>query len=124
MKAIISEYFSVIPFVVAVYLHGSFSKGTMRKDSDIDVAIIVSGKKPDRIKLLEFSSDLELKLNRVIDIGIISSENLVYSKEVIINGICIYSRDSNLRQLNEATLLSMYVDFQFERREVLNAYSN
>ncbi|MCF7792271.1 MAG: nucleotidyltransferase domain-containing protein [Victivallales bacterium] len=124
IKNIISAYFSNIPQVKTVYLHGSIIKKCSRNDSDIDIAIIVNDDlNINKLKLLEFSSDLEIKLGTVVDIGIVSSANLVYSKEVIENGICVYSNDENMRKLKEATLLSLYLDFQDERQEILNAYT-
>ena len=125
IKSVVLEYFTAFPDVTAVYLHGSFAKGCSREDSDIDLGLmIISGRRIDKIQMLCISSDLELKLERRVDIGIISSDNLIYSKEAISRGVCIYSSDEFARKMSETTLLSMYLDFQNERKEVLNAYRN
>lgn len=124
IKSVVRDCFSGIPSVFAVYLHGSMIKGAFRPESDIDIGIMLPNGKMDKFRLLEISSELELKLNRTVDIGIISSENLIYSKEAIINGKCIFCNNELEKSLKEATLLSLYQDFCFERREIVNAYRN
>lgn len=123
IKKNITDYFSSDERIVAVYLHGSYSKGKVHPGSDIDLALLPDqAEKIDFRELLKMSGDLEIKLNRTIDIGVVSSKNLVYAKEVIYNGCCLLVKDKYKKEIYETTLLSMYTDFQYERREVLNAY--
>ena len=124
IETIVSDYFANLTNVYGVYLHGSFAKNTTHLNSDIDIGIMSDFIKFNKIELLRMASDLEIKLGRVVDLGIISSENLVYSKEAIHNGKCIHCTDNNKRMLMEATLLAMYVELQEERKEILNAYRN
>ena len=42
-KQAISDLLMAYGNVVAVYLHGSVIKGTMRDDSDIDIALLLAG---------------------------------------------------------------------------------
>jgi uncharacterized protein len=123
IKKVINCYFREDNCIIAVYLHGSYSKNKVRSDSDIDLAILVKpNKKISSMELLKMSGDLEIELKKVIDIGVVSAKNLVYAKEVIANGLCILNNDNNAKDFCEMTLLSMYTDFQYERKEVLNAY--
>ncbi len=124
IEFVIKEYFKAFPLILAAYLHGSMANGNARSGSDIDLGIMFLSGKVDKLKFLDIASDLELKLKRIVDIGIVSSDNLVYSKESINNGICLFSANEILRKTREAELLAMYVDFNFERREVINAYRN
>jgi uncharacterized protein len=125
IKKIVNNYFSKDNRIIAVYLHGSYSKNSVHPNSDIDLAILVEqNEKIDTKELLKISADLEIALKQIIDIGIISSQNLVYAKEVIYNGQCLMCNDKYKKEFCETTLLSMYTDFQYERREVLNAYRN
>jgi uncharacterized protein len=125
IKNIINEYFTKDDRIAAVYIHGSFAKNTIHNNSDIDLAILLNkNEKISSLELLNFSTDLDIKLERHIDIGFLSSENLVYSKEVIKNGLRTYCNKENFTMLMEATLLSMYANLQQERKEILNAYSN
>jgi len=123
IRKVVSNYFIDDNRIIAVYLHGSYSKQTVHPGSDIDLAILLKqGEKIDSRELLSMSADIEVELDRVIDLGIVSSKNLVYAKEVIYNGQCLLCNDKYKKELYETTLLSMYTDFQYERREILNAY--
>jgi hypothetical protein len=57
-----------------------------------------------------------------VDIGLLSSHNLVYAKETIIIDKEIYTKDRNYTDLMTTTFPGMYIMFQEERREVLDAY--
>lgn len=120
---IISEQVSKFPDVLAVYLLGSAANDVMRQGSDIDLAILTfAGKKITGSELLTLSGNLGYSLGLDFDIGEMSSKNLVYSKEAILTGKCIFTKDKLKTEQKINTLLSMYYNFQIERREVLNAY--
>jgi hypothetical protein len=55
------------------------------------------------------ASELGILLNKTVDIGEVSSRNLVYAKEVIYKGIPVFVRDERYALIMEMTLLSMYV---------------
>jgi predicted nucleotidyltransferase len=57
-----------------------------------------------------------------VDLGLLGSGNLIYAKEAIFTGIRIFSRNDAAADAAEATLLGMYVSFNEERQEVLDAY--
>jgi predicted nucleotidyltransferase len=107
----------------AVYLMGSAARGQMRPDSDIDIALLpAAGKKIDDLKRLALAADISFTSGLKLDIGILSTANLVYAKEAILTGVEIYVKDRVYTDLMTTTLLGMYLDFQDQRREVLNAY--
>lgn len=109
--------------VLAAYLLGSAASGRMRPDSDLDLALMTMPdvKLPplDRIAL---AAELGLEVGIVVDIGELSSGNLVYAKEAILTGRRIFTRDSFQTDLKACTLLGMYCRFNEERHEVLDAY--
>lgn len=57
-----------------------------------------------------------------MDLGEISSRNLVYAREVLLTGIPVYRKDSERVDLLRANLLGMYIQFNLDRKEVLDAY--
>ncbi|MCW7472007.1 type VII toxin-antitoxin system MntA family adenylyltransferase antitoxin [Leptospira levettii] len=119
----IVDYFSKVPEVLAVYLLGSAAKDTMRPGSDIDLAILpFEGISISGTELFKFAGDLGYQLGLDFDLGEMSSRNLVYSKEAIFSGKAILVKDKPKVELRTNTLISMYFNFQIERREVLNAY--
>ncbi len=109
--------------VRAVYLLGSALKGTMRHDSDIDVALMLAENvASSRSALLDLGARLTLKLGHEVDLGIISSANLVYARQVILTGKRLYAKDQMSVEKREAELLGLYARFHEDRREVLDAY--
>ena len=110
--------------IEAIYLHGSAVHGRLRDDSDIDIGLLTrGGAELDTESRITYSMELEQRLGREIDLGIVSSRNLVYTAEVLMHGRRIYERDRDRVELAETTLLGMWVRFNEERQEVLNAYT-
>jgi predicted nucleotidyltransferase len=119
----IVEYFQNDPRVCAVFLLGSAAKGQMRPDSDIDIAILpASGEKITDTQRISLAADLSIFSGLKLDIGILSSANLIYAKEAILTGFEIFVKNRFYTDLMTTNLLGMYIMFQDQRREVLNAY--
>jgi len=109
--------------IMAAYLLGSAASGTLRPDSDIDVAVLpAKGVRLRRSHLLELSTSLSLELGREADLGVLSSANLVYARQAILAGVRLFTKDPFYSDLMETTLLSMYLWFSEERKEISDAY--
>jgi predicted nucleotidyltransferase len=109
--------------IESAYLLGSAAKSTMRPDSDVDVAILpVKGCTFNDLSRSKLAANLSFALNHSVDIGILSSSNLIYAKEAILTGRRIFTRNAFIADMAETTLLSMYACFNEERQEVINAY--
>ncbi len=95
----------------------------MRADSDIDLAIMFEpGFSMDILERMDKAAKLSYELKHFIDLGEISNRNLVYAREVLLTGIPIYMKDSDKVNLVRANLLGLYVQFNQDRKEVLDAY--
>ncbi len=109
--------------LAAVYLHGSAVKTGLRADSDIDLALLFEhGKNPDAKKLFTVRSELEEAVGRSVDLGVLSTENPVFAKEVITSGKRLMCTDATFCQYFEMYVLSFYAKLNDERRQVLNSY--
>ncbi len=110
--------------LAAVYLLGSGARGCLRPDSDLDLALlpargcVISAE--DRLSL---AADLEELAGRPVDVGVLSTANLVYAKEAVAQGVLIFERDPAARARFAMLVLSMYAALQESRREVLQAYA-
>jgi predicted nucleotidyltransferase len=112
------------PAVAAVYLLGSAAAGRLRADSDVDLALLPArGNLITPEQRLELAADLEDLVGRIVDVGILSTANLVYAKEAVANGLLLFERDPAARARFAALVFSMYADLQENRREVLHAYA-
>lgn len=110
--------------VAAAYLLGSAARGEMRPDSDLDIALLpVRGAAFSSKDRLSLAADLEEIVGRTVDVGVLSTANLVYAKEAVAHGIVIFERDSLERARFAMLVLSMYASLQETRREVLHAYA-
>ncbi len=110
--------------VLAAYLHGSTAKGSARPDSDVDIALLPTPGQRLPLKVrLECAGELESVLGCTVDIGELSTRNLIYAKEVIANGQEIFTTNRFQSDLFMATSLAMYAELQQQRKEVLDAYT-
>ena len=123
IKRIIKKYLYKESLILSSSLLGSAEDGRMRAESDVDIAVMLyPGNSLDSYKKMKIIKDLSFELERLADIGEISSTNLVYSREALLKGEIIFSRDTDLFQNIRANLLGMYLQFNLEREEVINAY--
>ena len=121
--SVVVPIFVAEPRILALYALGSAVAGTMRGDSDIDLAVLVEpGRELDSLEKAELGAAASFLLGRDVDVGELSSRNLVYANEVIMKGRRLFERDEGKAALIEAGLLGMYARFNEERREVLDAY--
>jgi predicted nucleotidyltransferase len=122
--AVLRERLEREPVVAAVYLLGSAAAGRLRADSDLDIALLPArGSSILPEQRFALAADLEDLVGRVVDVGILSTANLVYAKEAVANGRVIFERDPAARARFVALVFSMYADLQENRREVLHAYA-
>ena len=108
----------------AAYLLGSAARDQLRGDSDVDVAILVSrgsGLAPDERIVL--TAELAAIFGRPVDLGLLSTANVVYAKEAVVTGRLLFARHPNVAAEFAMLALSMYASLQESRREVLRAYA-
>ena len=116
--------FSRVEGLRAAYLLGSAAAGRLRKDSDVDFAILL-----DPLRTLSLDeqvalvSELEGIMRREIDLGRMTPDGLVYAKEAICSGVRVYCRERTDVELFEATALALYVELRRNRREVEASYA-
>ena len=112
------------PRVIAVYVLGSAARDAMRPDSDVDFALLLApGTILPATDLTELTSTLSQALRRPVDLGLLSARNLVYTRQAVLTGKCLYRRPSSQAALMVANWLGLYACFQDERREILNVYT-
>ena len=118
--AVFKEYSEVI----AVFLLGSTASGNSRPDSDIDLAILTDGGESlDPVIRVNIANVLSYQLSKPVDLGQISSKNLVFAREALLKGDPVFVRDEERMNMIRATLLGMYIQYNLDRKEVVDAYS-
>ena len=109
--------------IAAAYLLGSAATGNLRDDSDIDIALLPAREQSISLQTrLELASQLEVKFNRTVDIGVITAKNLIYASEAILNGQRIVTLQKDDTEALETRLLGCYFTFRQDRKEVEESY--
>jgi predicted nucleotidyltransferase len=112
------------PRIIAVYVLGSAARDAMRPESDIDLALLLApGISLPPLDLAALATLLTETLGHPVDLGVLSSLNLVYARQAVLTGRCIYCRPFAPAALMVANLLGLYACFQDERQEILHAYT-
>jgi predicted nucleotidyltransferase len=110
--------------VEAAYLLGSAATGRLRRDSDVDIAVLPRhGGHLSLADRLALASSLAVVFGRPVDVGVLSTTNIVYAKEAVATGKIIFERDRLATGRFAMLTLSMYAALQEARREVLRAYA-
>ncbi|MFZ4484007.1 MAG: type VII toxin-antitoxin system MntA family adenylyltransferase antitoxin [Chthoniobacterales bacterium] len=110
--------------IASAYLLGSVVGGRLRNDSDIDVAVLpVRGAVFPAQDRLDLAARLENIFAREVDVGVLSTSNLVYAKEAVVGGRLFFERNHTATARFAMSVLSMYAELQEVRKEVLRAYA-
>ena len=103
--------------LIAVYLFGSFAKGTGGKKSDIDLAFVFDEKfyKEDPFRALQetelLSAGVSKNICKAVDAVVLNGSSLSFAYRAVREGVCIYERDIADRILYEVVLENKYRDF-------------
>ena len=103
-----------------VILYGSFAKGTVRGESDIDLAFF-GDKRLSAYERFDLANELAMIGGRDVDLVDIRDADAVLAVQIFAHGIPLYIRDENeyLRQRMRA--FSMYADFNERLAPVMEA---
>lgn len=120
----LTQKLSSIPEISAAYLHGSARSGNFRPDSDVDIAILpIRGLYLSLDKIMGLTTILSLDFPWDIDIGLLSTSNVIYSWHAIANGKLLFSHHPSHHDLFVATLMADYEILKQERRSIELAYT-
>jgi len=110
--------------VSVAYLLGSAAEDRLRPDSDVDIAVLLPHGQafPTQVRLA-LAAELASIVGRNVDLGVLSTANLVYAKEAVARGRLIFEQDHLITAQFEMYTLSMYASLQESRQEVLRAYA-
>ena len=93
-----------------IYIFGSFAKRTNRKNSDIDMAILIDGEVGVYTKLNILGSLVDIFKREDIDLVILNNVNEVLRFQVIKHGKVIYMESLYTKVMFESKTMSEYMD--------------
>jgi len=116
------------PKCQAVYLFGSYPEGHVRKDSDIDIAILLpiedieGAEKKEPLSRSDLRVELEGHCGREVDLINLRTVSTVFQKEIIFSGKRVYTGDQRETEIFEMLTLSYYQKLNEERKEILEDF--
>jgi predicted nucleotidyltransferase len=103
--------------VVALYLFGSEATGRDRKGSDVDLAIMVSGRLGG-FERVEVETELSNLLGRDVELVVFNDAAPLLQHQILKYGILIYESNARERVRREVTSRCDYFDSQSMYKEV------
>ncbi|WP_353093841.1 nucleotidyltransferase domain-containing protein [Tissierella praeacuta] len=98
-----------------IYVFGSYAKGNSRKDSDIDIAILLNGDIDVYTKLNILGALIDIFKREDIDLVILNNVNEVLKFQVIKYGKIIYMESLYTKAMLESRVMSEYMDKEYFR---------
>jgi predicted nucleotidyltransferase len=109
--------------LMAVWILGSAVTDRLRDDSDVDFALYYRpGSQLDLAAYGQLVLDLERILGRTVDLGRLSSRNVVYAVQATQNGKLIFAPDPQEAIAFASRMQSLYLDLKQDRKIVEEAY--
>lgn len=109
--------------ILFAYLFGSIAVNKELKLSDIDIAVYLSNEFIDShfdIKLRIYADISKLLKRNDIDIVVLNScKNLILLDEIIRNGVIVFERPNEIRDMFELKTIHMAIDFKHQRKSIM-----
>lgn len=103
----------ISPYVIILF--GSGAKGTMKQDSDIDIAFLTE-KKLNDYETFMIAQELANQLGREIDLVNLENASTVFKAQVVTKGKIIFDQDPHRRMLFNMQALKEYATLNEERQ--------
>ena len=99
---------------LAVYLFGSYARGTARPESDVDVAVLYGEPPPSTLDAPQFAleGDLETALGKVVQVIVLDTAPIDLIHRVLTDGKLVFERDRSARIRFEVRARAEYLDFE------------
>lgn len=116
----LSQYMASKEHVLFAYLFGSYAENKDRKDSDIDVAVYLSGMLEDEFFKckLDLKIELEDKLKIPVDVVVMNGAPPLLNHEVFKNGVIV--KNSNHAVLSQFRAKNFY--YYLDQMYIINNY--
>ena len=111
------------PDVIALYVFGSFGTSYEKRDSDIDLAFF-RNIESDNVETWHLAQEIASAVDKDIDLIDLQKASTVFRYQIFTTGTLIYCQNDILHARFENLVISMYLRFQEERKEILKLYSS
>ena len=105
---------------VLVYVFGSFARGELREDSDIDLAFLSDGEFTS-YEIFMLAQEIAEIYNREVDLIDLKKASTVFKAQIVGTGDVIYCSDENIQTNFQIRAFKEYALLNEEREEILNS---
>ncbi len=109
------------PAIAAAYIFGSHAKGSQKKSSDLDVALLLNETEIADFFTLDFITALEKKLACKVDVIILNKAGEVLKFEVRRQGILVFERSKKDRKQFDIKGRKSYEDFLYLHKKYVKS---
>jgi predicted nucleotidyltransferase len=106
-----------IPELAGVYLFGSAADGTLRPDSDVDLAFY-AGRPLERMRVLDLQEAIAKALKRDVDLIDLATAPTILQVQVIGEGRLLAALDADAVAFFEVRVIRDYYDLKARRAEI------
>ncbi|RUL54048.1 type VII toxin-antitoxin system MntA family adenylyltransferase antitoxin [Lysinibacillus antri] len=103
-----------------ILLFGSFAKGNVREDSDVDLAYF-SEKQLSSYERFMLAADLAAVASREVDLVDIKQIDTVFTMQIFTQGVPIYIKNKNEFTRQKMRAYSMYTTLNEQRAPIIEA---
>lgn len=105
------------PYLIVLF--GSTVKGTLRNDSDLDIAFLAE-QNHDAYEIFLIAQELASQINRDVDLVDLNQASTVFQAQIVSTGKVIYCLDEMKRAHFFMKTLKMYAKLNEERAPILH----
>lgn len=105
----VNEFASLHDNIIAAYIFGSAATGKMRPSSDIDIAVMSTGR-IDGFAKAELETELSVLLHRDVDIVVFHQVDALLQHQILKYGHLVYEKDVSERVRQETASRREYLD--------------
>ena len=117
LVAKLESYFKNKTEIILTYVFGSFLKGDLHEESDLDIAVFFR-RILDVQEQLKIQADLTKLSGYEVDLAILNDASPIFIRQVLEKGHEIYCGDETAKNLFIIRVLNEYDDLKYFRRSI------
>jgi predicted nucleotidyltransferase len=103
--------------VILSYVYGSFLKGDLHEESDLDVAVLYK-QVPNIQEQINLQNDLTKLTGYEVDLAVLNGASPIFIRQVLEKGREIHCSDDTAKHLFIIRILNEYDDLKYFRRSI------
>lgn len=107
----LKTYFQEDPNVLFAFIFGSYAKGKLKKERDLDVAVFFKNP-PEAVDLLHYTNKLSNLVRKEVHLVVLNNASSLLRHQVVKNGICLIKKDEVLYTRFREKIMTDYEEYK------------